>query len=51
LAGIIDAKDGSRLAYAMFARSTNGKKVGYLARPALDSAATRFYQCGGGLTK
>lgn len=51
LAGIIDAKDGSRLAYAMFARSADGKKVGYMARPALDAAATRFYQCGGGLTR
>jgi D-alanyl-D-alanine carboxypeptidase/D-alanyl-D-alanine-endopeptidase (penicillin-binding protein 4) len=51
LAGIIDAKDGSRLAYAMFARSADGKKVGYAARPALDTAATRFYQCGGGLTR
>ena len=51
LAGIIDAKDGSRLAYAMFARSADGKKVGYAARPALDTAATKFYQCGGGLTR
>jgi D-alanyl-D-alanine carboxypeptidase/D-alanyl-D-alanine-endopeptidase (penicillin-binding protein 4) len=51
LAGIIDAKDGSRLAYALFARSADGKKVGYAARPALDTAATRFYQCGGGLTR
>ena len=51
LAGVIDAKDGSRLAYAMFARSAGGNRVGYAARPALDSAATRFYQCGGGLTR
>jgi D-alanyl-D-alanine carboxypeptidase/D-alanyl-D-alanine-endopeptidase (penicillin-binding protein 4) len=51
LAGIIDAKDGSRLAYALFARSADGKNVGYAARPALDTVATRFYQCGGGLTK
>jgi D-alanyl-D-alanine carboxypeptidase/D-alanyl-D-alanine-endopeptidase (penicillin-binding protein 4) len=51
LAGIIDAKDGSRLAYALFARSGDGKTVGYSARPALDTAATRFYQCGGGLTR
>jgi D-alanyl-D-alanine carboxypeptidase/D-alanyl-D-alanine-endopeptidase (penicillin-binding protein 4) len=51
LAGIIDAKDGSRLAYALFARSGDGKSVGYAARPALDTAATRFYQCGGGLTR
>ena len=51
LAGIIDAKDGSRLAYAMFARSSGSNRVGYAARPALDTAATRFYQCGGGLTR
>ena len=51
LAGIIKAKDGSRLSYAIFARSANGKKVGYAARGALDTVATRFYQCGLGLTK
>ncbi|MFM6966783.1 MAG: D-alanyl-D-alanine carboxypeptidase/D-alanyl-D-alanine-endopeptidase [Rhodoluna sp.] len=51
LAGIIDAKDGSRLAYALFARSSGSNKVGYAARPALDTLATRFYQCGGGLTR
>jgi D-alanyl-D-alanine carboxypeptidase/D-alanyl-D-alanine-endopeptidase (penicillin-binding protein 4) len=51
LAGIIDAKDGSRLAYALFARSADGNRVGYAARPALDTVATRFYQCGGGLTR
>jgi D-alanyl-D-alanine carboxypeptidase/D-alanyl-D-alanine-endopeptidase (penicillin-binding protein 4) len=51
LAGIIDAKDGSRLAYAMFARSSGSNRVGYEARPALDTAATRFYECGGGLTR
>lgn len=51
LAGIIDAKDGSRIAYALFARSSGGNRVGYAARPALDTLATRFYQCGGGLTR
>ena len=51
LAGIIKAKDGSRLAYAIFARSANGKKVNYSSRGALDTVATRFYQCGLGLTK
>ena len=51
LAGIIDAKDGSRLAYALFARSSGRIRVGYAARPALDTVATRFYQCGGGLTR
>ena len=50
LAGIINAKDGHRLAFAAFARSGNGKTVGYMARPALDTVATRFYQCGARLT-
>jgi D-alanyl-D-alanine carboxypeptidase/D-alanyl-D-alanine-endopeptidase (penicillin-binding protein 4) len=51
LAGIIKAKDGSKLSYAIFARSAGSKKVGYAARGALDTVATRFYQCGLGLTK
>ncbi len=46
LAGIINAKDGSRLAYAIFARSAEGKKVGWSTRGALDTVATRFYVCG-----
>lgn len=50
LAGIIDSKDGGRIAFAIFARSDDGKSVGYLARPALDSVAAKFYRCGLGLT-
>ena len=46
LAGIINAKDGSRLAYAIFARSADGKQVGWSTRGALDTVATRFYVCG-----
>jgi D-alanyl-D-alanine carboxypeptidase/D-alanyl-D-alanine-endopeptidase (penicillin-binding protein 4) len=49
LAGIINAKDGSRLAYSIFARSADGKKVGWATRGALDSVATRFYSCGANL--
>ena len=49
LAGIISAKDGSRLAYSIFARSADGKKVGYSTRGALDTVATRFYSCGANL--
>lgn len=49
LAGIINARDGSRLAYAIFARSGNGISVGYSARAALDTVATRFYSCGSSL--
>ena len=49
LAGIINAKDGSRLAYSIFARSADGKKVGWSTRGALDTVATRFYSCGAGL--
>lgn len=50
LAGIVDSKDGGRIAFAIFARSGDGKSVGYLARPALDSVAAKFYRCGLGLT-
>jgi D-alanyl-D-alanine carboxypeptidase/D-alanyl-D-alanine-endopeptidase (penicillin-binding protein 4) len=46
LAGIINAKDGSRLAYAIFARSADGKSVTWSTRGALDTVATRFYVCG-----
>lgn len=49
LAGIINAKDGSRLAYSIFARSAEGKTVGWSTRGALDTVATRFYSCGAGL--
>ena len=49
LAGVINAKDGSRLAYSIFARSAGGKKVGWATRGALDTVATRFYSCGAGL--
>jgi len=49
LAGIINAKDGSRLAYSIFARSADGKNVGWATRGALDSVATRFYSCGANL--
>lgn len=49
LAGIISAKDGSRLAYSIFARSADGKKVGGATRGALDTVATRFYSCGANL--
>lgn len=51
LAGIIDAKDGTRLAYAMFARSADGKQVGWATRGALDTVATRFFVCGAKLAK
>lgn len=46
LAGIINAKDGSRLAYAIFARTADGKSVTWSTRTALDTVATRFYVCG-----
>jgi D-alanyl-D-alanine carboxypeptidase/D-alanyl-D-alanine-endopeptidase (penicillin-binding protein 4) len=49
LAGVINAKDGSRLAYSIFARSAEGKKVGWATRGALDSVATRFFSCGANL--
>ncbi|MFM6971852.1 MAG: D-alanyl-D-alanine carboxypeptidase/D-alanyl-D-alanine-endopeptidase [Rhodoluna sp.] len=49
LAGIIDAQDGSTLAYSMFARTADGKSVGWSTRSALDTVATRFFICGAGL--
>lgn len=49
LAGIINAQDGSRLAYSIFARSADGKQVGWATRGALDKVATRFYSCGANL--
>jgi D-alanyl-D-alanine carboxypeptidase/D-alanyl-D-alanine-endopeptidase (penicillin-binding protein 4) len=46
LAGTVNAKDGSRLAYSIFARSADGKAVSWSTRGALDTVATRFYSCG-----
>ena len=51
LAGTVDGRDGSKLAFAAFARSADGKRVGYSARAALDAFATRLYQCGVSLTR
>jgi D-alanyl-D-alanine carboxypeptidase/D-alanyl-D-alanine-endopeptidase (penicillin-binding protein 4) len=48
LAGIVMAKDGTPIAFAGFARSEGGRKVGYGARAALDTLAARFYECGAG---
>jgi len=48
LAGIVMAKDGTPVAFAGFARSEGGRKVGYGARAALDTLAARFYECGAG---
>jgi D-alanyl-D-alanine carboxypeptidase/D-alanyl-D-alanine-endopeptidase (penicillin-binding protein 4) len=48
LAGIVYAKDGTAISFAGFARSVGAKKVGYAARPALDSLASRLYTCGAG---
>jgi D-alanyl-D-alanine carboxypeptidase/D-alanyl-D-alanine-endopeptidase (penicillin-binding protein 4) len=51
LAGTVDSRDGGKIAFAAFARSADGKRVGYMARPALDAFAARLYQCGVSLTK
>jgi serine-type D-Ala-D-Ala carboxypeptidase/endopeptidase (penicillin-binding protein 4) len=51
LAGTVDSRDGGKIAFAAFARSADGKRVGYMARPALDAFAARIYQCGVSLTK
>jgi serine-type D-Ala-D-Ala carboxypeptidase/endopeptidase (penicillin-binding protein 4) len=53
LSGIINAADGSRLAFAVFARadSENGLSVTYTAQGAIDRVVTRFYSCGASLTQ
>lgn len=51
LAGIINASDGTRLAYSIFARTADGKYVNGSTRSAIDTLATRFYTCGANLSK
>lgn len=53
LSGIVNAVDGSRLAFAMFARSDseNGISVTYTAQGAIDRVVTRLYSCGASLTQ
>jgi D-alanyl-D-alanine carboxypeptidase/D-alanyl-D-alanine-endopeptidase (penicillin-binding protein 4) len=53
LSGIINAADGSKLAFAVFARSDreNGKSVTYTAQGAIDRVVARFYICGASLTQ
>ena len=52
LNGIVTAADGSRLAFAMFARadSENGLSVTYTAQGAIDRVVARLYTCGASLT-
>jgi D-alanyl-D-alanine carboxypeptidase/D-alanyl-D-alanine-endopeptidase (penicillin-binding protein 4) len=53
LSGIVNASDGSRLAFAVFARADreNGVSVTYTAQGAIDRVVTRFYTCGASLTQ
>lgn len=53
LSGIVNAADGSRLAFAVFARADreNGLSVTYTAQGAIDRVVTRFYTCGASLTQ
>ena len=53
LSGIVNASDGSRLAFAVFARADieNGISVTYTAQGAIDRVVTRFYSCGASLTQ
>jgi serine-type D-Ala-D-Ala carboxypeptidase/endopeptidase (penicillin-binding protein 4) len=53
LSGIINAADGSRLAFAVFARADreNGITVTYTAQGAIDRVVARFYSCGASLTQ
>ncbi len=48
LAGVVYAKDGTAISFAGFARSAEGKTVGYGARNGLDTLADRLYECGAG---
>lgn len=52
LSGIVNAADGSRLAFAMFARADkeNGLSVTYTAQGAIDRVVARLYSCGASLT-
>lgn len=52
LSGIVNAADGSRLAFAMFARSDreNGLSVTYTAQGAIDRVVARLYTCGANLS-
>lgn len=53
LSGIVNAADGSQLAFAVFARSDreNGLPVTYTAQGAIDRVVARFYRCGASLTQ
>lgn len=48
LAGIVTAKDGTKIAFAAFSREAGGKTLYYSARAAHDALAARFYECGAG---
>jgi D-alanyl-D-alanine carboxypeptidase/D-alanyl-D-alanine-endopeptidase (penicillin-binding protein 4) len=53
LSGIVNAADGSRLAFAMFARADieNGQTVTYTAQGAIDRVVSRLYICGASLSQ
>lgn len=51
LAGFIDAKDGSHLGFAIFARSVGKTKVTSQTKPAIDALVKRLYVCGSGATR
>ena len=53
LSGIVNAADGSRLAFAVFARADreNGLSVTFTAQGAIDRVVARFYTCGASLTQ
>lgn len=53
LSGIVNASDGSKLAFAVFARADreNGRSVTYTAQGAIDRVVARFYSCGANLSQ
>jgi len=53
LAGLVQAKDGSTLSFAFFARADvkHGFRIGHLTKDAVDGLVTKAYLCGLNLTK
>ena len=53
LAGLVQAKDGSTLSFAFFARSDkkHGFTIGYQTKDAIDGLVNKAYLCGLNLTK
>jgi D-alanyl-D-alanine carboxypeptidase/D-alanyl-D-alanine-endopeptidase (penicillin-binding protein 4) len=51
LAGLVTAKDGTKLSFAFFARTEGDLKIGYGTKTAIDSLVARAFVCGAKLTR